>query len=404
MPVIISLLILFIACLHLYHNWRIQPHSLYLSFALAIIALMFVTHYYFLFGASVTALAILFIHFTPLHLLLGPFLLFYVRGTLRDRYRLKPRDAWHFVPALLDLISRGGYMLKPWSYKMAIAAEMVEDVRRLHEIGNQFFPPTQIALPLRFVSMIGYTIFAGYLIFKFRRHYSEQKRIPAEEAQPVIRFLGFMLGACLLAEASFLILTIRFFRYPELGATYFTGDPLLMISALGIISIPVWMQLFPQILYGIPKMRESANATLERSAKATTPLASIPEIDASVNTIASFMQLADAVKHLMQTEQPYLDPNFSLEDLATRMEVPRHHLYYCFNNHLKTKFTQLRSAYRVKHAQGLIQQGATREKTLEAIGMESGFATRGTFISTFRELTGMTPGDYQRKVEAGENG
>lgn len=408
MPIILSLLIVFIAILHLYHNWRIQPHSLYLSAALGIIAIVFITHYYFIYGTSVEALAFFFIHFTPLQFLLGPFLLFYVRGTLSDQYKLRRRDAWHFVPALLDFVSRSWYYFMPWSYKLGLAAEMVQDIRRLHEIGNIFFPPTWIILPLRIISMFGYTLFALRMVLMFRRHYPSRKTIPIRDARPVIRFLMYMLGACLFAELSFLVLVFRFFMDKSLGSASFIQDPLLMLSALGIVSIPILVQMYPQILYGIPSWQpagtlpEGAALSTQKTMESNPDTSETDDLPISVSTEteAHFEELADRIRRCMDDDQPWLDPDFSLELLAKQLDVPRHHLYYCFNKILQTRFTQLRSACRIRHAQKLIDEGAMRDKTLEAIGLECGFSSRGTFMTTFREITGMTPREYLRSGES----
>jgi AraC-like DNA-binding protein len=117
--------------------------------------------------------------------------------------------------------------------------------------------------------------------------------------------------------------------------------------------------------------------------------------------ISEFQALSDRIMQVMDEQRPWLAHDFSLDDLAKIMDVPRHHLYYCFNNILKTRFTKLRTEYRVRHAQYLIENGGTQTKTLESIGMESGFSTRGTFITSFREVTGLTPGDYLRSLESG---
>jgi AraC-like DNA-binding protein len=421
MPLIITLLILFLAALHLFHNWRIQPHSLYLSAALGIIALLFITHYVFIYGASEFWLAVFFIHFSPLHLLLGPLLLFYVRGTLTDNHRLTLRDAWHFLPMLLDLIFRADYYFTPWSIKMDLAGQMVRDIRSLHQIGANFFPPTQVIMPIRFMSMIGYTVYSLWLVRRFRRQYPVLKRIPMEAVNPVIRFLTYMLAICLLAENSFFILVIRFVTDNSLDASHFMNDPLLIITALGIISIPVLIQIYPQVLYGIPNRRNWKKYKERDGRTAAGPLpvsqedpgnaSRVPVFGATLQKleqdtgadvpISEFQALSDRIMQVMDEQRPWLAHDFSLDDLAKIMDVPRHHLYYCFNNILKTRFTKLRTEYRVRHAQYLIENGGTQTKTLESIGMESGFSTRGTFITSFREVTGLTPGDYLRSLESG---
>jgi AraC-like DNA-binding protein len=421
MPLFITILIVFLAALHLYHNWRIQPHSLYLSAALGIIALLFISHYVFIYGASEFWLAVFFVHFSPLHFLLGPLLFFYVRGTLSDNHRLTRRDIWHFLPMLLEIIVHAEYFISPWSFKMDLAREMVHDIRSLHQIGADLFPPTQVIMPMRFLSMIGYTTYSLWLVFRFSRQYPTRSRIPLADASPVIQFLTYMLSICLLAELAFFSLLIRFFSDKSLDAGQIMESPLIIITALGIVSIPILIQVYPQVLYGIPRWRSRTKNHETDGIIAAAPLPAVQEHpgiameapvipttlqskdqEAEVNIqISGFHELSNRILQVMNDQRPWLAHDFSMDDLGKILDVPRHHVYYCFSNILKTRFTRLRAECRVRHAQSLIENGGTQEKTLEAIGLESGFSSRGTFMATFREVTGMTPGDYLRSMEAG---
>jgi AraC-like DNA-binding protein len=96
----------------------------------------------------------------------------------------------------------------------------------------------------------------------------------------------------------------------------------------------------------------------------------------------------------MKTKQPYLKYEFSLDDLASLLEVPKHHLYYCFRNVLHTKFTRLRTEYRIEHAKRLLNETDLSRTTLDAIGKNSGFSSRSGFYNTFKEELGCSPGEY----------
>jgi AraC-like DNA-binding protein len=167
--------------------------------------------------------------------------------------------------------------------------------------------------------------------------------------------------------------------------------------------------LFPQILYGIPKWRETPELEALKAASVpeTEETSHIYEINPVEDTPVSgqtledastkFRDLAERIPAYIGTHQLYLDPDFNLDDLADHMKVPKHHLYYCFKDILNTRFTRMRSEFRVRHAQGLIDRGETDRKTLEAIGMESGFSSRSAFLVAFREITGMSPLEYLRR-------
>jgi hypothetical protein len=50
------------------------------------------------------------VHFIHFYLLLGPLFYFYVRGLLKDEYRLNKTDLLHFIPAIVVFINiiKGG--------------------------------------------------------------------------------------------------------------------------------------------------------------------------------------------------------------------------------------------------------------------------------------------------------
>lgn len=394
MGMFLTLLILFLACIYAYHNWKIQPSSLYLSGVMMIIALLFVTHYVFIYGYSVFWMAVLFGHFTSLYYLLGPFLYFYVRGNLTDRPALHWRDLWHFIPALIDLVLISPYIFQTWAFKWQIAEILVSDIRMLHELNGLFVTPSRFNVPVRFVSMIGYTMYSLWMVWSFRRHYSAKMRIPMKDARLVFRFLMYLLVVCLVAETSFLVMIFRFFGDTRLSADYLGKHPMIILSGLGVLSIPVLIQLHPMVLYGIPRMAVAGDAGLPSVATVTVPVEHTNEEPED-----RFQLLAKEVLDTIEREQLFLDPDFTQEKLAEQLGVPKHHIYYCFSQVLNKRFTRLRAEYRVAYACKLIESGVTQEKTLEAIGMESGFGNRISFTNAFREIKGVSPREYLRNVQ-----
>jgi hypothetical protein len=78
-------------------------------------------HYATIYSESKTLIAILLVNFTPLFLLVGPVLYFYIRGLLRDDYRLSKLDWLHFIPALLLLINITPHLFSSFSDKLEYA-------------------------------------------------------------------------------------------------------------------------------------------------------------------------------------------------------------------------------------------------------------------------------------------
>jgi AraC-like DNA-binding protein len=74
--------------------------------------------------------------------------------------------------------------------------------------------------------------------------------------------------------------------------------------------------------------------------------------------------------------------------------VPKHHLLFIFSQVLHYSFVDYRNELRVKHARQALQKGINEYKTIESIGMDSGFPSRATFFSVFKKQTGISPGQY----------
>ena len=409
MPLYIALITLFLAVILLFHNHRTHPGSVWISGSLVIISLLNITHYLSFTGVSVFWLALTFNHLTPIYYLLGPFLFFYVRATLSDRVGLSRRDAWHFLPFLLHVVGMLPYLIKPWSYKVWVAGEMIRDVHNMVLIPDLSLFPVEANVTLRPLSWLSYTVFSLYLLWRFSRNYPAQRRIRFEAARPILGFMAAFLVVCLMTELSYTALTIEYFVKFDLQTPEFVSTPWTRITSAGIAIIPFILLLFPQILYGIPKWRETPELETLKAASVpeTEETSHIYEINPVEDTPVSgqtledastkFRDLAERIPAYIGTHQLYLDPDFNLDDLADHMKVPKHHLYYCFKDILNTRFTRMRSEFRVRHAQGLIDRGETERKTLEAIGMESGFSSRSAFLVAFREITGMSPLEYLRR-------
>ena len=73
------------------------------------------------------------------------------------------------------------------------------------------------------------------------------------------------------------------------------------------------------------------------------------------------------------------------------------HLAYYFREEQRQPFNEYRNFWRIQHAKKLIREGKTKELTLEAIGLLSGFSTRNTFYTAFRKTEGIPPSAFVDK-------
>ena len=171
-----------------------------------------IAHYFVLYGKSPFWLAIFYNHFTPLMLLLGPLLFFYVRGTLDDTTHLKKSDIFHFIPALIHLIGIVPYSLQSFSEKTQIASRIIENVDVILDINTNFFYSTTVNFIIRPVMLLGYILFCMYLIWKRFSVSNFDNNIPKRQLIISLRWLMILIMSLFFIVVEFLIITFNSIR------------------------------------------------------------------------------------------------------------------------------------------------------------------------------------------------
>lgn len=104
------------------------------------------------------------------------------------------------------------------------------------------------------------------------------------------------------------------------------------------------------------------------------------------------------IERIFETEKPYLNPDFSLEDLASLLSIAKHHLSQILNSEMNTNFYNLINQRRIEDSLEKIKQHDTLGFTIEGIGYECGFSSKSSFFHNFKKFVGLTPGQYLRQI------
>tara|TARA_B110000908_G_C10259339_1_gene457991 strand:- start:1848 stop:2990 length:1143 start_codon:yes stop_codon:yes gene_type:complete len=113
--------------------------------------------------------------------------------------------------------------------------------------------------------------------------------------------------------------------------------------------------------------------------------------------------LTDALKKLyianildfMKTEKPHLNPELTIQDLSKQLNITRHHLTELLNNHLGKNFFNFINEYRVKEVKKRLLDEKFDHLTIVAIAFDSGFNSKSTFNSIFKQQTEKTPSKWR---------
>ena len=396
MLLFLSLLMIILSLVLIIHNWNINRNAIFLSLFFILISIYALTHYFTVAGNSVFWLAIFYNNFTALMLLSGPFLYFYVRGTLKDRQGLTWKDSIHFMPAIIHLVGIVPYIFTPFSYKESIAKQIIENIEVIKYLKMSVLFPVEFNFGIRISMLTIYFIACLVLLFKFSRDKNKEKNIPERQLLISYRWLKFLLAIVSMLIANLLFFTVNFIQY---GAKHVATNLTMsfMFTGISFTLLVVGILFFPEVLYGLPKRKEEVSNILLKDDSGKINANKTEEVELSKGE-DPFNELAEQIKIYLEKEKPFLDPNFSVSQIALDLKAQQNHISYCINSLLKTKFTKLKTELRVEHAKTLLNNSQYSNLTIEGIAQMSGFVTRSNFYSAFKNETGQTPSDYLKSI------
>ena len=110
-------------------------------------------------------------------------------------------------------------------------------------------------------------------------------------------------------------------------------------------------------------------------------------------------ELIDKLKHIFDMKKPYLNPTISIGEVALMLCTNRSYLSKLINTYLGVNFNEFVNKYRVEHAKKIFKKDPSMD--MKILYQQSGFRNQSSFNSAFKQFSGMTPGDWCRRVKKG---
>jgi AraC-like DNA-binding protein len=102
------------------------------------------------------------------------------------------------------------------------------------------------------------------------------------------------------------------------------------------------------------------------------------------------------IKELKKTDPiPY--DLLLLAEFAFHLKADPNLISFILNNHLHNNFYDFVNAYRIEEVKNKLNDPALKYLTLLGIALDSGFNSKTTFNRVFRQVTGITPTEFQKK-------
>ena len=392
----ISLLTIILSVLLVTYNWRINKTTIYLGSFFSILATYGLTHYFTIYANSPFWLAVFYNNFSPFWFLTGPLLLFYYRGTLTDNSKLRASDIIHFIPFLLQLAGIFPYLLTPFSYKVGITSQILNDLNLLTQFKVNWITTPIVNFFARPILVFMYLGSITYMLWKYNPQ-SQRIKVPLQQYKLIYRWLIILAATTAILIFNFFLLSLSLSK--QTVTTTLINDQFTHIfSGVAYFCMSFMLLLFPRILYGMPIYNAnsvSENNKQEKPKKESYPVETIKIVsEVQLPQEDPFFDLVAKINDYLDKEEPYVNPDFTINELAVALKVPVHHLSYCLNTLMNVKFTSLRTQLRIQYASKLLDSGQADELSMDGIGKKSGFSTRSNFYNAFKTETGMTPSEY----------
>lgn len=303
----------------------------------------------------------------------GPLVYLYARAASDRAWRFRPRHLVHFAPVAVSTLLAAPYYLMSGPEKIAV----YDRIQR-----GELMSLLGVIDPLKYVSGISYSIVT---LLYLRRHRREIRNTYSNTARVNLRWLLWLAAA---AAAIWILATTL--KLGGIGQRL-RDDHIALAIAVVIYSIG----------YGGLRQAEIFNYhTAEHAVVVPVPDPDPvpPRQERSELNDGEAERLERALLALMETEQPWREPDLTLPDLAIRLESSTHKVSELLNARLGQTFYDFVNGYRIAEVQRRIASGENRTRTMLTLALDAGFASKSTFNQAFKSRTGQTPSAYRKAV------
>jgi AraC-like DNA-binding protein len=366
-----------VACIIAIFNFKKNSNALYLSAFLFILSLYGFTHYVTVEVRSVYWGAISYINLTPLYLLMGPAIYFYVTRSIKPRRKYRKTDLLHLIPFGVDLIGISSYLFSSFSYKEGVIQSLYSNPETFRSLNEHLIFQPNANYVIRMSLLLIYTIYCLITLRKFyvKKFEAEKEILPKQTS---MKWLVFFLGLVLLMTLSYVVYIIMLFDTANFYST--ANTILLAISTTSISLMSLSLLLFPNILYGISRVSYKTDITNNQ-----------------FNVTPYYLSLQERIDTYFANKEPYLKKTFSRVDLAKALKVPSHHITFCFKYVYESSFPAYKLEHRIEWVKRSLVDPANKDVNIDDIGYKAGFASKSNFYVNFKDHTGYTPKGYQEE-------
>lgn len=105
-------------------------------------------------------------------------------------------------------------------------------------------------------------------------------------------------------------------------------------------------------------------------------------------------EICGKITAFIEQKKAYLDPELNMDTLSAAIKIPKYQITEALNTETGKNFFRFVNAYRVEAVKKMLADPKNKY-SVEAVGYECGFASKSSFYTVFKNLTGQTPFEYR---------
>ena len=312
----------------------------------------------------------------PFTISLIPLLYLYVRTSINEKPRFRSRDLIHFIVPVIFLLES---IIVPGMYEI--------------EEGMYHTPAINIATII--YSGISLVYISAYIVVIFRKIRLHQEELPNLFSFTSSRITFNWIKIVILLFVFNWVITGLSMAINVSIESQMIDPGLVFFINLGIFSFAIsyFGFLQPSIFFApkgselVPEIRQAPVVETDRTKYKKSSL-----------TEEKARKYLERITTLLESEQLYLHPDLTIQEISDKLEVPKHYLTESLNTYMGKNFYTLINEYRINEFKALAADEKNKHLTLLALAYDSGFNSKSAFNLVFKKQTGETPSQFLRNL------
>ena len=290
----------------------------------------------------------------------------YLRSIIKNENRFRMKDLWHLVP-ILFVLSWSLLYVDHSSLSIGKHSIIINPNNYIFFLNSSFYSYAVIYL-FRLVHATYYLFCSWRMCILFFKNQRNKNRLKLMKAW-ALTFLGSRTIIFFCFSGVFI--AVRF-------ESFLLGDILITTVAIAALILSVFIFLNPNILLNISRIN------IQKGEK--------PILEEAVQT-----DLYEQITALINDQQLYLDPTFSLANLAKISKVSVVKIRDIMVKNGFENFSSYVNSFKVKLAEDLIRDNYLDSYSIETLSKQAGFNSEVTFYRVFKKKNGCTPKEFISK-------